>query len=59
MDSIPELVKLGYSSKLQGGDLHNWIIKNNFPDYFQILCQNCNFAKGMKKNNNKCPHEMK
>ena len=22
-----------------------------------ILCTNCNFAKGMKKNKNKCPHE--
>ena len=59
MDSEPELVKLGYSSKLEGKMLQSWIVRNNFPDGFQILCTNCNTAKGMKKNNNKCPHEMK
>ena len=57
MDSIAELVQIGYSSKLDGSNLRAWIIENNFPDGFQILCQNCNFAKGMKKNNNQCPHE--
>ena len=59
MDSEPKLVKLGYSSKLEGSSLQKWIIKNNFPEGFQILCQNCNFSKGKKKNNNKCAHEMK
>ena len=57
MDSEPELVKLGYSSKLDSHELNHWIIRNNFPDGFQVLCHNCNFAKGMKKNNNQCPHE--
>ena len=59
MDLEPELVKLKYSSKLRNQNLHRWIILNNFPNGFQILCTNCNFAKGMKKNNNKCPHERK
>ncbi len=57
MDSEPELVKLGYSSKKRSNSLIKWIIDNNFPNGFQILCQSCNFAKGMPKNNNKCPHE--
>ena len=57
MDSEPELKKLKYSSKLRNQNLHRWIIKNNFPEGFQILCTNCNFAKGMTKNNNICPHE--
>ena len=57
MDSEHELVKLGYSSLLGGKELVNWIIKNNFPDVFQILCHNCNVAKGYSKNKNKCPHE--
>jgi len=57
MDSELELKKLGYSSKLARNGLMRWIINNNFPDGFQILCTNCNFAKGMKKNNNTCPHE--
>ena len=54
MDSIPELVKLGYSSKLENNKLKDWIIKNNFPKGFQILCWNCNISKGYSKNN-KCP----
>ena len=57
MDSEPELVELGYSSSLDGYNLYNWIIENNFPEGFKILCHNCNFAKGMKNNNNKYPHE--
>jgi len=59
MDSEPELIKLGYSSKLKTYRLNRWIMDNNFPEGFQILCHNCNFAKGMKKNNNKCPLEGK
>ena len=48
-------VKLGYSSKLAGVGLHKWMIKNDYPKGFQILCHSCNFTKGMKKNNNECP----
>jgi hypothetical protein len=59
MESIPELVAIGYSSKLENESLMRWITKNNFPVGFMVLCHNCNQAKGMKKNNNKCPHEMK
>jgi len=56
MDSEPELVELGYSSSMVGTKLLRWIIKNNFPEYFKILCHNCNHAKGHSKDN-KCPHE--
>jgi hypothetical protein len=59
MDSEPELVKIGYSSKLFNHQLIKWIIENDFPSGFQILCSNCNFAKGLEKNNNQCPHERK
>ena len=58
MDSEPELVKLGYSSKFKGGKLHKFILDNNFPKGFQILCHNCNFAKGHSKDG-LCPHERK
>ena len=57
MDSEPELVKLGYSSSKRSHSLLNWIKKNNFPKGFQVLCHNCNYAKGMKGNKNKCPHQ--
>ena len=57
MDSIPELVKIEYSSELE--HLNKWIIKNKYlkdlqTEYFQILCHNCNVAKG---DYGKCPHE--
>ena len=51
-----ELVKLNYSSEITGGnDLIKWLVDNNFPEGFQILCHSCNFAKGMPRNNNECP----
>jgi len=64
MDSIPEVVELGYSSTKSGGTLYRWIVENNYlkdlqTEYFQILCKNCNQAKGMEKNNNECPLEGK
>ena len=34
MDSEPELVKLGYSSKMRSFSLLNWVKKNNFPNGF-------------------------
>jgi hypothetical protein len=60
MNAEPELVKLNYSSKWNTHVLSRWIVENNYlldlkKDYFQILCHNCNLAKGMKKNNNECP----
>jgi len=33
-----------------------WIIKNNYPPIFQILCHNCNMAKGFY---GVCPHQKK
>ena len=59
MDSEPELIKLGYSSKLDGMDLVNWLIRNDFPEGFQILCHNCNTAKRTLKNNYECPMKNK
>ena len=56
MDSERELLTKGYSSKLKIHQLLPWIKRNNFPTGFQILCLNCNFAKGHSKDN-KCPHE--
>lgn len=39
-----------------GNNLYAWLVRNHFPQGFQILCMNCNFAKG--KNGNVCPHKM-
>ena len=27
------------------GRLYNWLVQNNFPEGFQVLCYNCNCAK--------------
>lgn len=37
-----------------GRNFYKWLVKNNFPDGFQVLCHNCNLAKGFY---GKCPHE--
>ena len=39
---------------ITSGHLASWIIKNKFPELFQILCHNCNNAKGFY---GKCPHK--
>ena len=41
-----------------GTQMYRWLIKNNYPEGFQVLCFNCNCAKGLNGNNNKCPHEV-
>jgi len=41
--------ELGYD-RIEG-----WLIRNNFPEGFQVLCCNCN--KGKQLNGGKCPHE--
>ena len=39
----------------KGGNMHWWLLKHNFPKGFQVLCHNCNMAKGFYGN---CPHKM-
>lgn len=41
--------------KLGGVSLHKKIIKENFPDKYQILCMNCNWGKKIK--DGICPHQ--
>jgi len=36
------------------GDLFKWLKNNNYPEGFQVLCMNCNAAKGWWGS---CPHE--
>jgi len=43
-----------HEKRLSGHKMYRWIIKNNFPTGFQILCMNCNSAKGFFGS---CPHE--
>lgn len=40
--------------KLGNAGIYRWIIRNRYPKGFQILCHNCNLAKGFY---GVCPHE--
>lgn len=44
--------KIGVTS---GTAFRYWLIKNNFPDGFQVLCFNCNCGRSV--NNGICPHK--
>lgn len=39
-----------------GTNLYKWLKRNEFPKGFQVLCMNCNFAKGKI---GICPHQIK
>src|SRR3990167_2395221 len=40
--------------KIIGQKIVRWLKRNNYPKGFQILCHNCNLAKGFY---GKCPHK--
>jgi len=41
---------------IKGPNIYDWLRNQGFPkDNFQILCMNCNFAKGHSADN-QCPH---
>ena len=44
----------GRHRKQVGTNFYRWLAKNGFPKGFQVLCHNCNMAKGFY---GKCPHE--
>lgn len=39
----------GDSQKFSGFLFYEWLIINNFPKGYQVLCMNCNMAKGQNK----------
>lgn len=38
-----------------GSHLYRWLIENDFPEGFQVLCMNCNWGK--HRNGGICPHK--
>lgn len=44
----------GSSFRVSSTAMHRWIVKNGFPDSFQLLCWNCN--SGRASNGGTCPH---
>lgn len=37
-----------------GASFYSWLKRNNYPTGFQVLCHNCNMAKGFY---GQCPHQ--
>jgi hypothetical protein len=44
-----------HRKKIGMGNTYKWLIANNYPPGFQVLCSNCNHAKGRY---GICPHEL-
>lgn len=57
--AIDHVVPVGRKPKdgvpRSGSVLYRWLIKNDFPDGFRVLCHNCNM--GRQINGGICPHE--
>lgn len=43
---------------LTGKNIYSYVRKRNYPKGFQVLCHNCNQAKGITRNH-VCPHKEK
>ena len=54
LDHIDGKAAMGHSPRMSGNRLRRWIVKNDFPPGFQVLCYNCNCAKGFY---GQCPHQ--
>ena len=54
LDHINQNNKPDKLGKKRGAN-YVWIVKNNFPEIFRVLCYNCNC--GREQNNGICPHK--
>ena len=54
LDHIEGRKKMGHGKLLIGHKLRGWATENDYPDTLQVLCYNCNMAKGLF---GKCPHQ--
>lgn len=45
-----------YNGSGTGSTLYYYILRNNFPDIYQVLCFNCNWGKRLC---GVCPHKTK
>lgn len=43
-----------HRASIKNSNMYRWIKKNGYPNDFQILCHNCNMAKGFY---GQCPHK--
>jgi hypothetical protein len=45
-----------HRKQIKNTSIYSWLIKNNFPDGYRILCHNCNLSIGFY---GYCPHQGK
>ena len=45
-----------HRKSMKGTNIYRWLIKNDFPEGYQVLCHNCNLSKGFY---GYCPHKNK
>jgi hypothetical protein len=43
---------------MRGRHIEDWLIKNNFPKGYRILCMNCQFKERKRKNQFKVPNRI-
>ena len=46
-----------HRKKIGAGNLLYWIIRNNYPKGFRILCHNCNMSFGLYGYSPACPNK--
>ena len=56
IDHIDGKKSVKHGMDMKGKKLYSWLIRNGFPDGYQVLCWNCNSAKGIY---GICPHKQK
>lgn len=54
IDHIDGKKSMGHTPGFGGMVLYSWLFNNNFPPGFDVLCMNCNLAKGL---HGQCPHK--
>lgn len=54
IDHIEGRRALGHAKNMTGTKLYRYLRRNGFPQGFQVLCLNCNWAKG---HFGECPHQ--
>ena len=45
-----------HKKEIKRSNVYEWLKQYNYPEGYQVLCHNCNLAKGFY---GKCPHESK
>lgn len=55
--TVDHIDPIGSTGRVQLGqqNIYSWLVYNNFPDGFRLLCSNCNH--GRHRNGGICPHQ--